>query len=71
MKAIITVIRRTEYSSIVEMTEEEFSKLTHDIDEGTRAEANWAERELNKRIDVKDWQSDEFESLEDFERFEP
>jgi hypothetical protein len=67
MKAIITIERRTIYSSIVEMSEEDFQKYNEQLD-GTYAENKAAGRELNKLIDVKDWQHDEFESVEEFKR---
>lgn len=69
MKAIITVKRVTEYSSIVEMDEATFERLTYELDLGL-SERRKAEQDLNRRIDTKDWQDDEFDSLVDFKKFE-
>jgi archaellum component FlaC len=68
-KAIITVKRLTEYSSIVEMQETTFNRIAKDL-EGGRVEVKRAEKELDRLIDTKDWQDDEFSSLEGFEKFE-
>lgn len=70
MKAIITVKRITEYSSIVEMDEDTFNRLNQELEEGGNETIRRTERELNKLVDVEDWQDDEFESLEEFKRFE-
>lgn len=69
MQAIITVKRITEYCSIVEMTQEKYDALQKAIEDGTLAEACAAEQELNKLIDTKDWQGDDFDSLESFEPY--
>jgi hypothetical protein len=70
MKAIITVVRKTEYSSIVEMSREQFEKFKSRTDgEFGHQDAYKAEAELNRLIDTKDWQSDDFDSLEEFEEF--
>ncbi len=67
MKALINIKRITEYSTIVEMTEETFKHYERLMD-GNRTDQNHAEKELNRKIDTKDWQDDEFYSLVTFER---
>lgn len=69
MKATITVIRKTEYSSIVEMPEEKFKDLQSRLGSRDRSVHVQAERDLNKLIDVRDWQDDELDSVENFEEF--
>lgn len=66
MKVIIRVVRKTEYASIVEMDNVTFDNLKRDLD-GGRVERMRAEKDLNRRIDVKDWQDDDFDSLEEFD----
>ena len=68
MKALIRVTRRTEYASIVEMSQEEFHKLTAMLD-GDRTQRREAEKTLNRAIDVRDWQDDNLESIDEFEPF--
>jgi hypothetical protein len=68
MKVIITVIREVTYSSIVQMTNAKFKHLDAMLDSGDRIERNRAEIELNKLIDIRDWQNDEFKSIEEFEK---
>jgi archaellum component FlaC len=68
MKAIITIKRLTEYATVVEMDEATFAELTRKL-EGGRVERQAAEKDLNRRIDTKDWQDDDFHSLEGFDRF--
>lgn len=68
MKALIAVKRTTEYATVVEMSQETYDSIQAALD-GTRTESNAAERELNRLIDVKDWQDDSFDSLESFEPF--
>ncbi len=67
MKVIITVKRVTTYSSIVEMDGHTFESLKSDLEYPGRTERQRAEREINRRIDTKDWQDDDFESVEEFE----
>lgn len=69
MKAVITIKRITEYSSIVEMDEATFERIDKEL-EGSRTEENKAHKELNRLINTNDWQDDEFQSLEEFKRFE-
>lgn len=68
MKVIITINRITEYSSIVEIDRATYDRINKDLD-GGRMEINRANKELNRMIDVKDWQDDEFHSLEEFRPF--
>lgn len=68
MKVRIEVKRSTTYCSYVEMAEEEFKKIEdglHSPEFGERVEAR---RKCNKLIDTRDWQDDELESVEEFER---
>lgn len=67
MKALITIKRITEYSSIVEMDEAMFDKLELELD-GNWADIKNAHNELNRLIDTKDWQDDEFHELVEFGR---
>jgi len=69
MKVLISVIRRTEYTSIVEMSEEDFKKYNNMLDCGSHSESAQASRKLNSLIDTRDWQDDSFDSLEDFREF--
>jgi len=69
MKALITVTRETVYSSIVEMTPEEFAKLDAALYDGTREQRKKAEEKLNGMIDVNDWQHDDLRSVDEFEEF--
>jgi hypothetical protein len=69
VKAIITVIRETTYSSIVEMDEEKFDRLNDQLD-GELEEMRSAEKELNSLIDVSDWQDDDLKRVDEFKRFE-
>jgi hypothetical protein len=71
MKATISVTRKTQYSSIVEMDEETFKRLDAALDSGDRVERKKAEQELNNLIDVSDWQDDELYNLDDFCEFKP
>lgn len=68
MKVLITAIRRTEYTSIVEMPEEKFNDLKKRIN--SRGESRRkAEEEANRLINVKDWQDDTLHSLDEFEPY--
>lgn len=69
MKVIITVIRKTRYTSIVEMPEATFARIENDLEYGSRVERNKAQKDCNNAIDNKDWQDDDLESVEDFEPF--
>lgn len=69
MKALITVTRETVYTSIVEITPEEFAKLDAALYDGTREERKKAEEKVNNMIDVNDWQCDDLKSVDDFEEF--
>lgn len=65
MKVLIRVIRETEYASIVEMDKAAYDQLQKDL-EGSPKERMLAEKDLNGRIDVKDWQDDCLRSVEEF-----
>ncbi len=69
MQAIVTVTRRVTYSSIVEMSEAEFTRFNAAL-QGSRAERAKAEEELNRKVDVRDWQDDSLDQLDEFKRFE-
>lgn len=66
MKVIIRVVRKTEYASIVEMDKLTFDRLKLELD-GNLQSVKKAYKDLNRRIDTKDWQDDDFDSLEEFE----
>lgn len=68
MKAIITVTRKTTYTSIVEMPQEKYDQLRAALD-GDRAQCKAAEKLLNAKIDVRDWQDDELLDVEEFAQF--
>jgi len=71
MKVLITVTRRTQYSSIVEMPEAEFQKLDAALESSDKVERHRAEEKVNRQIDVEDWQDDELHSVDDFKPFVP
>ena len=66
MKALIRVIRKTEYASIVEMTPQQYERLQHNLGSRFRGIRDGAEKELNKLIDAADWQADDLDSVEEF-----
>lgn len=69
MKAIISVTRKTEYSSIVEMDESKFKVLQAGLESRDREVRKAAEKEANGLININDWQDDELDSVEKFEEF--
>lgn len=69
MQALITVTRRTVYTSIVEMSEDTYKRLDTALN-GGRVETSQAQKELNRLIDTADWQDDELHTLDEFRRFE-
>lgn len=66
MKVLIRITRTTEYATTVEMSKEEFDAYNERL-LGNIETRRKAERELNKKIDVRDWQDDDFHRLEEFE----
>jgi hypothetical protein len=66
MKALIRVTRRTEYASIVEMPQEKYDKLRAALESEDRVVVKNAEKNLNRLIDVEDWQDDELMDIEEF-----
>lgn len=70
MKVKISVVRRTEYCSIVEMTPERFRELDAALDSDNRKDRILARKAVNELIDVKDWQDDELDSIDEFEELE-
>lgn len=50
------------------MPKEVFGSLERQL-EGGRLDVLAAHKDLNQRIDVKDWNDDDFESLEEFRPF--
>lgn len=65
MKALIRVIRKTEYASVIEMSDEKFKLLSQNL-MGEKPLRKLAEKELNRLIDTNDWQDDDFDSVEEF-----
>lgn len=65
VEVLIQVTRITEYSSFIQMTRGEFAAYEARIENGGKEQTS-AEQELNEKIDSRDWQSDEFETLQDF-----
>lgn len=66
MKVLITVTRRTTYSSIVEMPKTEFKRLDKALEAGDRD----AEEKVNSLIDPNDWQDDSLHHVEDFKPYD-
>jgi hypothetical protein len=71
MKVVISVTRRTEYSSIVEMSKSEFKRLSNDLEYGDRAARQAAEETLNRLINTEDWVDDSLAHIDDFLPFNP
>jgi len=69
MRAIIKVIRKTEYCSVVDMSQERFDELRKGWDGPTKKERDATDKVLNALIDTKDWQDDELHSVEEFKEF--
>lgn len=69
MKVLISVVRRTTYTSIVEMSKEEYNRLNKSLDSDDFKKRNEAEETANSLIDVKDWQDDDLSDLLTFEPF--
>lgn len=69
MKALIRVTRRTEYASIVKMSQQEYDTLAANLRGRDREKRREAEKELNRMIDVNDWQDDDLHSIDEFEPF--
>jgi hypothetical protein len=67
MKVIVKVTRKTEYATIVEMTEERMNDLNARLECADRAVRRVAEKEVNGLIDTRDWQDDDFDSAEPIE----
>lgn len=67
MQVTIGVTRRTQYASIVEMTEAEFTRLSGLLESGDRRVRRAAEDHLNTLINVSDWQDDELHGVDTFE----
>ena len=65
MRVVITVARRTEYTSVVEMSQADFDRLNNALD-ASSAEAAKAAKELNALIDTRDWQDDALIAVTDF-----
>lgn len=70
MKVLISVTRKVQYASIVEMSKEEYEKLQASCESKNRIERRMAETKLNGMIKVNDWQGDELHSLDGFEIFQ-
>ena len=68
MKVLSSVTRLTEYTSIVELSEERFKQLDAMLD-GGRVAVKSAEKQINSMIDVRDWQDDELKSVDEFKPF--
>jgi len=69
MKALIRVMRRTEYASIVDMPQEKYDRLQAALQSDDRVERKNAEKTLNGMIDTRDWQDDDLLYVEEFEPF--
>jgi hypothetical protein len=67
MKVEISVIRKTEYTSIVEMDKPTYDRIKAGLDSNIRTTRREAEKDANARIDVKDWQDDDLDSVELFQ----
>lgn len=60
MQVLITATRKTEYATIVEMTEDEFRRYSDKLEVRNRE----AMKELNRKIDTRDWQDDSLIAVE-------
>jgi hypothetical protein len=69
MKVIISVIRETEYTSIVEMEEDTFFAFKDALESSGKIERTKAETQINRLIDPRDWMDDTFKNLEDFREY--
>lgn len=67
MKVLITVTRRTRYTSIVDMTKADYDRLGEGLDDYDRK----AEEEVNSLINVNDWQDDSLDHVDQFEPYKP
>ena len=71
MKVEISVIRKTTYTSLVEMEPATFYRIKNGLDSSSRDERRAAEKDANRRIDTKDWQDDDLDSVEEFKPYAP
>lgn len=69
MKVKITVNRITTYSSIVEMTQKEFKAIESGLHSSELKDRVEARKKCNHLIDTRDWQDDDLDSVEEFEKF--
>jgi hypothetical protein len=70
MKVVITVIRRTEYASIVEMTDEKFKMLSDNLKNISFEERDKAADEVNMLIKPDDWLSDSLCQVAEFKKYD-
>ena len=70
MKVLISLECRTRYSTIVEMEEADYRRLSQEIDSSSYHTADKAKEELFGWINSRnDWQSDEVTDVEEFEPY--
>lgn len=67
MKAIITVIRETEYTKLVEIEKAEFERIKKDLESGNLIARENAEKKVNKMVGPDDWSDDTLLRVDEFE----
>jgi hypothetical protein len=72
MKAKIQVTRKVEYCKLVEMTQENFDRISNGLESDDRKVRRAAEREVDGFIDpMADWSDDDLHSVDEFEADKP
>lgn len=66
---MISVTRKTKYTSIVEMPEEKFKQIKNDLESKNWPTRRAGEKEADKLVNVNDWQDDDLDSVDEFEPF--
>lgn len=69
IQATIAVTRRVWLTSIVEMPKADYDRLQAALRSGSLSQVKAAEKELNQKVDPRDWQDDELDDLLEFEEY--
>lgn len=67
MKVTIEIIRKTSYAKTVEMSKEDYQRLSDALDSNARQDRRAAEKEINEMIDEDDWQDDDLDNVDTFQ----
>lgn len=67
MQVTISLTRRTEYSAIVEMSDERYERLKEGLESDNPTERKNAQLAIDRFIDQSDWQDDTLLSIDEFE----